>query len=213
MSERESRKFDPRRAAGLDAPERDLYLPSGQLIGLLELDGGETLLDYGAGTGRLTLAAAAALPRGRVIAIEESPEMLGHLRERTADMPNVETMLIAGNHVPLADGFAQRILAVNLLHEVRGENALTEMHRLLAADGLLVLVDWERGRPRPVGPPADELLYTAEEALAELHRAGFDCVEVPAGLPYHFAIRAERARPPAAEPGGPDKPVSREVTR
>jgi hypothetical protein len=39
-------------------------------------------------------------------------------------------MVIAGNHVPLSDGFAQRILAVNLLHEVRGEPALTEMHRL-----------------------------------------------------------------------------------
>ena len=52
-----------------------------------------------------------------------------------------------------------------------------------------------------------------DEALAELRRAGFDCVEVSAGLPYELAIRAERARPHAAESGGPDKPVSCEVTR
>jgi len=158
------------------------------------------MLDYG--TARLTLAAAAALDYGRVIAVEKSPEMLGHLRERTADLPNVETMLIAGNHVPLADGFAQRILAVNLRHEVRGEPMLTEMHRLLAADGLLVLVDWERGRPRPVGPPADEPLYTAEAALAELRRAGFDCVEVPVGLPYHL-----RSEPSAPGPPPPSQAV------
>ena len=57
------------------------------------------------------------------------------------------------------------------------------------------MVDWERAGHDPSGP-ADQLLHTAEEALAELRRAGFDCVAVPAGLPYHFAIRAERARPP-----------------
>ena len=30
-----------------------------------------------------------------------------------------------------------------------------------------------------------------DEALAELRRAGFDCVEVSAGLPYELAIRAD----------------------
>ena len=71
MSEpnREERKFDPARAHLLDAPERDAYLPDAAIVDLLELDGGETVLDYGAGTGRVALAAAARLPRGRVVAV------------------------------------------------------------------------------------------------------------------------------------------------
>ena len=64
MPERDPKKFDLARASTLDAAEREQYLPASKLVALLELKGGETVLDYGAGTGRLALAAAAAIPRG-----------------------------------------------------------------------------------------------------------------------------------------------------
>ena len=57
MPQRDPKKFDPARASTLDAAEREQYLPGGQLVALLELSGAETMLDYGAGTGRLALAA------------------------------------------------------------------------------------------------------------------------------------------------------------
>jgi SAM-dependent methyltransferase len=88
---------------------------------------------------------------------------------------------------------------VNLLHEVRGEGALSEMRRILAPDGILLVVDWERGRPRPGGPP-DQLLYTAAEATSELCSAGFETTEIAAGLPFHFVIRA--TPPPTAQKPG-----------
>ena len=183
----------------MDAAEREQYLPTGQLIALLELTGAETVLDYGAGTGRLALAAAAALPRGRIVAVDESAEMLVHLQQRLGGTANAEVALISANRVPLRDGEADRILAVNLLHEIRGEAALSEMRRILAAGGILLVVDWERGRPRPGGPP-DQLLYTAAEAASELRGAGFETAEIPAGLPYHFVIRA--TPPPTAQKPG-----------
>jgi trans-aconitate 2-methyltransferase len=40
------------------------------------LSGGETLLDVGCGTGRLTEAVLARLPRARVVAVDRSPSML-----------------------------------------------------------------------------------------------------------------------------------------
>jgi len=186
---REERKFDPARAHLLDAPERDAYLPDAAIVDLLTLEGAETVLDYGAGTGRVSLAAAALLPRGRVVAVDESPEMVDLLRERVASTPNVEAIAIRDNAVPLADASVDRVLAVNLLHEVRGETALAEMRRLLAPGGFLLVIDWDRDRPGERGPPA-EIRYGTEDAIAALAAAGFDAEAVASELPHHFALRA-----------------------
>ncbi len=184
------RKFDPARADQLDAPERDTYLPNAPLLALLELRGGETVLDYGAGTGRLAIAVRTALGAGgRVIAVDENEEMVARLRERiVAAGAQVETTPIESNRVPEPDGAVDRVLAVNLLHEVHGERTLEEMRRLLAPDGLLLVADWERGREpeRALGPP-DEILYSEQEAAAELERAGFE-VERHTGQRWHFML-------------------------
>ena len=42
----------------------------------LQLAGDETVLDAGCGTGRVTEALMAALPRGHVVALDASPSML-----------------------------------------------------------------------------------------------------------------------------------------
>ena len=189
MSHRDPKKFDPARADVLDAPEREAYLPTAELIDLLDLDGLERVVDYGAGTGRLSIAVAGELgERGRVVAVDESKEMFERLSARVSGIARVEAILIADNRVPLDDGWAQRILALNVLHEVRGESALAEMRRLLSPGGFLLAVDWERGRDRDFGPP-DEVLYSREEAEAELREAGLRPDPVNAALPYHFAVR------------------------
>ena len=189
MTERDPKKFDPARAHVLDAPERETYLPTPELIDLLDLAGVERVVDYGAGTGGLSLATAAELgERGRVVAVDESKEMFERLSARVSGAAAVEAMLIEANRVPLDDRWAQRVIALNLLHEVRGEGALTEMLRLLAPGGFVLVVDWERGRDRDFGPP-DELLYSREEAESELRDAGFRADPVNAALPYHFAIK------------------------
>ncbi|GAC1319482.1 MAG: hypothetical protein NVSMB25_10390 [Thermoleophilaceae bacterium] len=183
------KKFDPAKAALLDAPERERILPTARIIDLLELSGDETVVDYGAGTGRIAIAAALE-HGGRILAVDESPEMIEHLRARLTSAGLVEPLLVEDNNVPLVDGVADRIVAVNLLHEVRGERALAEMRRLLAPAGFALVVDWERGRERNGGPP-DELLYSGQEAQDELRAAGFDPVLLSNAFRSHFAIRAE----------------------
>jgi len=51
------------------------------VIGKLELQGGETLLDIGAGTGSVSIEAAQALPNGRVIALEQKEEAVQLIRQ------------------------------------------------------------------------------------------------------------------------------------
>lgn len=188
----EAHKFDPANAHLLDSSGRDVFLPDAVLVDLLELTATETVLDYGAGTGRVAVAAAGRLTDGSVIAVDESPEMVVRLRGTTAGSGNVEVMAIAGNRVALEDESVDRILAVNLLHEVRGETALAEMRRLLKPNGFLLVVDWDRERPSDPGPPVQHR-YSTSEALKDLATAGFAAELVDVGLPYHFVLRARRA--------------------
>ncbi|HEV2786252.1 MAG TPA: class I SAM-dependent methyltransferase, partial [Solirubrobacteraceae bacterium] len=161
MSERDPKKFDPARADVLDAPEREAYLPTAELIDLLDLEGVERVVDYGAGTGRLSLAVAGELAEGaRVVAVEESNEMFERLSARVAAVAGVEAILIGDNRVPLDDGWAQRILALNVLHEVRGETALTEMRRLLGVFGAEGAVR----EPQPGLEQLDRLVERARQA-------------------------------------------------
>lgn len=188
MLDRDPKKFDPGNAAALDAPEREDFLPSSALVALLELAGSETVVDYGAGTGTVSAAVAAALDGGRVLAVDESDVMLDRLRSRSLGS-GVVPLLIKNNATGLPAGIAARVVAVNLLHEVRGETALREMRRLLSADGFLLMVDWRRGVERSFGPP-DELLYSRAEAQDELREAGFRSEPLEVDFPFHFALRA-----------------------
>jgi ubiquinone/menaquinone biosynthesis C-methylase UbiE len=185
----EAHKFDPASAHLLDLSERDTFLPDSVLVDLLKLTGAEMVLDYGAGTGRVSVAVADRLSHGRVIAVDESPKMVELLQARTAQNANVEVMAIAENRVALEDASVDRILAINVLHEVRGETALSEMRRLLKPGGLLLVVDWDRERPSDPGPPAAHR-YSSSEADQDLTAAGFGVESVDTDLPYHFVLRA-----------------------
>ncbi len=50
----------------------------------LELEGDETVVDAGCGTGRVTEELLARLPRGRVVALDASPSMLEQAQARLA---------------------------------------------------------------------------------------------------------------------------------
>src|SRR5690242_9084330 len=53
-----------------------------EVLQRLELDGDETVLDAGCGTGRVTAVIAERLPRGHVIAIDGSRAMVEEARRR-----------------------------------------------------------------------------------------------------------------------------------
>jgi trans-aconitate 2-methyltransferase len=54
---------------------------AGAVLDRLDLDGDETVLDAGCGSGRVTAMLLERLPRGRVVAVDEAPSMVEHARE------------------------------------------------------------------------------------------------------------------------------------
>ena len=201
-------KFDPRHVARLDDPARlDSQHPDA-VLGLLELTGDETVVDYGAGAGSTHLPLAAALPRGRVVAVDMSPELLDILESELAARaggPGADRGNTADN-VPLPDGAADAIVAVNVWHEIYDETeALDEMRRL--PPRRRAARDRRLGARRAPRGPAGRHVLTLEQALACGRRHGSGRVwrvRAPGPpLPYHYAIASPAPwQPPRDDDAG-----------
>jgi SAM-dependent methyltransferase len=187
---RQPDKFDPRRADLLDDASRFGYLPPEKLFALLDPPPGGCVVDFGAGTGTYSILLARARPDITVIAFDEQPEMLDRLRVKPEfrQLKNLRAAL--SDETGNLRGRADRVLLLNVLHEL-GDEAIEEMGSMLKAGGFAICVDWNAEVDRPVGPPKD-YVYTPEEAITRLKRAGFSA-ELLDPLPYHFALRLRRA--------------------
>jgi SAM-dependent methyltransferase len=188
--------FEPGHAPNLEAPARLEALPPATVVSLLDLAGDETVVDYGAGTGIYTVALAAALPRGRLIAVEALSELAEALRARlTPELAaRVEVVVTAANDVPAPDGLAERVVMVDVLHHLYDQPAaLAQVTRLLRPGGLFVVVDWADVE-RPVGPPPGHVLglgrvreIVAGMGLEERVAHGPGTL-----LPYHLVLTATK---------------------
>jgi SAM-dependent methyltransferase len=178
-------RFDPARAAILDDPARFAYVPVEALLDLLEIPADGTLVDFGTGTGLYALEIARRRPDVRVLALDEQPQMLAHVRDAIARsaLNNVEA--VSSDAVEALACSADGILALNVLHEL-GDRALGEVRSLLAVGGNAVFVDWNAGVDRPVGPPRDHVYHVAD-AEARLNAAGFGVVSRRT-FAYHYAF-------------------------
>lgn len=97
--------------------------------------GASTVLDLGAGTGKLTRALAA---RGlEVFAVDPSPKMLEQLR--TA-VPSAVASVGTAEDIPLADASVDAILVGQAWHWVDQDAALPSVARVLKPGGTLGLV-------------------------------------------------------------------------
>ena len=185
---RQPHRFDPARAARLDDPARFDYLPPAEIIALLALERGATLVDFGAGTGLYAIEIARARPDVTVIALDEQAAMLELLAQRLA-ASGVSTVEPA-DASRLADlqGRADRILALNVLHEL-GDAALADVRALLGSRGRALFIDWNADVDRPLGPRREHV-YGVAAALERLAAHAWRVADVKL-FPYHYALVAE----------------------
>ncbi len=182
-----------RALARLESPER---LQSGEAQALWEMVGlspGETVADIGAGTGYFAFPAARIVGRrGRLWAVDVSPELIDLLEERRRSWRTPQLTVVRSRpaRIPLPAHAADVVLLANLLHGIP-DSTLLEAVRILRPTGRLVVVDWSKYGPGG-GPPRRRRLSIAA-ARQRLEAAGTTVIANGRLGTNHYVLIAARA--------------------
>jgi ArsR family transcriptional regulator len=136
-----SEEFFSTSAGQWDRMREELFGRSSHLRPLLLwLDPGWTVADLGCGTGQVTAAIAPSV--ARVVAIDDSVEMLDAARERLGKIDNVELVRSPLEGLPLDDQSFDAACIMLVLHHVPDPlPVLAEAARVMRAGAQLLIVD------------------------------------------------------------------------
>ena len=119
----------------------------------LDLRAGRTVLDLGAGTGKLTRSLVET--GARVIAVEPGDAMLEQLKVAVA---GITALRGAAESIPLPDASVDAITVGQAFHWFRHEEAVPELHRVLRPRGGVALVWNSRDQEAPLQQEISELI-------------------------------------------------------
>lgn len=179
------------------------------LIEQFELQSGARVVDLGAGSGELAIAAARVVGEaGRVYAIEVQQGLVERLKShaKEARVQNVETLWgdierLQGTH--LKDGTADAAFASNVLFQVEDRPGfVAEVNRILKPGGRLLVVDWtdsfnnlpapRASRQAGMGPHPDHIV-TEKAARELLEQGGFQFVKKIVAGEHHYGMIFRKA--------------------
>jgi ubiquinone/menaquinone biosynthesis C-methylase UbiE len=174
----------------LEDPKRDAYQKPQEVLAALELKKGQVVADIGAGSGYFTFRLAERLgEKGRVYAVDVSPDMILHMNRRIRDTGarNVVTLLAPADDPLLAEGSQDKILIVNTWHHIENQpHYLALLKRILKPGGQIVMIDFHK-RELPVGPPL-EMKIAREDLIRQMEAAGFRLLKEHDFLPHQYFL-------------------------
>ncbi|MBW1980496.1 MAG: class I SAM-dependent methyltransferase [Deltaproteobacteria bacterium] len=175
-------------------------LDSDKLFTSLPLFERQEVLDIGCGRGEYALALAAIVgDRGRVHALDLWQEGIRSLREQAAarNLRNLDTYVAdVGKRIPLADNSIDLCFMATVFHDLVTENvataAISEITRVLKAEGWLAIVEFKKIEGGP-GPPAAVRL-APEQVVEIISPFGFRQEQLVNVGPYNYLLTLRRTR-------------------
>lgn len=126
-----SYEFDPKKYLQASSHQKDW---GNRLIDELQLSGDEIILDLGCGEGTLTARLAALVPRGGVVGMDSSPQMIE--AARGLETPNLKFLCRDIDELDFHEGF-DVVFSNAALHWVTDhDKLLRNVHEALRPDGM-----------------------------------------------------------------------------
>jgi ubiquinone/menaquinone biosynthesis C-methylase UbiE len=180
-------------ARHFDDPSREAWQKPDEVVALMELAPGMTVVDLGAGTGYFISRLSRAVgPGGAVIATDIEADMVRYMNERAAreKLGNVKAIAAPADDVGVAAGSADRILIVNVWHHIADrERYAARMAAALKTGGAVIIVDYTLDSRR--GPSREHRL-APEQVMAELKAGGLTAELATESLPDQYVLIARR---------------------
>jgi len=188
-----SHKFDPKKLAKLNNPERVKLQDPDVMWEKLDCEIQDCLVDIGAGTGFYSQLFLNKMATGMVYALDISDEMLAWTTENLPGVKaaRVQPMKMQESETPLSDSLADAVVMLNLHHELHDPSALmAECFRILKPRGKVLISDW-KACDGEMGPP-QEIRKSAVQIQQDLEQAGFRGVQSFESFSQHSVVIAQK---------------------
>ncbi|AGN01623.1 hypothetical protein L593_08390 [Salinarchaeum sp. Harcht-Bsk1] len=135
MSVRE--EFDDWAAEGRDRGMEERHWHTAKhALSAMPVEAGDTVLDFGSGSGYAARALREAADAGRAIGVDGAPEMVGNAREYTDTEEPVEFVAADFHHLPLPDDSIDHAFSMEAFYYAANPHeALAELRRVLRSGG------------------------------------------------------------------------------
>lgn len=135
------------RVVGLTMPEKKFKQ---SLIQQAAIGPHVRVLDFGCGTGTLTLLIKESCPDALVSGVDVDPKVLAIAQEKIKGQQlSIGLTQYDGKRLPYPDGSFDRVLSSLVFHHLTSQQkqaALQEIHRILVPGGEIHIADWGKRR-------------------------------------------------------------------
>ena len=177
-------------AGWLERPKREQEERTDLLVKNMKLSKSDHVADIGAGSGYFSFRISPLVPKGKVLAVDISPQMLGIIRAKKSKgtFTNVVTVQSSIKSTTLDEESIDCALIVDAYHEFSYPREMaSSIFKALKKEGRLILIEYRKEDPSvPI-----KLLHkmTQKQAIKEISQVGFVWKKTLDFLPQqHFMV-------------------------
>ena len=175
----------------LDSPERVQRHDPVKIFARIDISNSNVVADLGCGTGFFSIPAAtiAGHGSGTVYSVDNLPPILKVLQDKlhSASISNVHLVQSDVHALPFESRRVDLVIMANIFYDVRKEEMLSEITRIMSKSGRLLIVEWKKLESAQPGPPV-EVRLSQEAAVEYLVDSNYEIMQMFDASSTHYCI-------------------------